>query len=147
MKKDKGANSPPSIPQMALFETEPESPPAAAAKAGAMVAMQPEPELQNPAILAAPTGEKSSKPRRSSKPASKPMPIPKPAVVAHPESQSPPQTAPGRGKASGSSAVPAGDVRLTANIRQDLHLKLKIAAARQRTTIGELIEQWVENLL
>lgn len=36
--------------------------------------------------------------------------------------------------------VPAGDCRLMANIRQDLHLKLKIAAASRRTTIGELLE-------
>jgi hypothetical protein len=41
--------------------------------------------------------------------------------------------------------VPAGDVRLTANIRSDLHLKLKIRAATERTTVGELIEQWVES--
>lgn len=43
-----------------------------------------------------------------------------------------------------SGLVPEGDVRLTANIRGDLHLKLKIRAAQERTTIGELIEQWVE---
>ena len=43
-----------------------------------------------------------------------------------------------------SGLVPAGDVRLTANIRGDLHLQLKIRAARERTTIGELIEGWVE---
>jgi len=42
-----------------------------------------------------------------------------------------------------SGLVPAGDVRLTANIRQDLHLKLKIAAAHRRTTIGEIIEELV----
>ena len=40
--------------------------------------------------------------------------------------------------------VPEGDVRLTANIREELHLKLKIVAATRRTTIGELIEQLVE---
>lgn len=40
--------------------------------------------------------------------------------------------------------VPTGDVRLTANIRADLHLKLKIRAAQERTTAGELIEQWIE---
>jgi hypothetical protein len=40
--------------------------------------------------------------------------------------------------------VPEGDVRLTANIRQDLHLKLKIRAATERTTVGELIEEWIE---
>ena len=43
-----------------------------------------------------------------------------------------------------SGQVPAGDVRLTANIRADLHLALKIRAARERTTIGELVEQWIE---
>ena len=40
-----------------------------------------------------------------------------------------------------SGLVPIGDVRLTANIREDLHLKLKIHAAEQRTTIGEVLEQ------
>ena len=43
-----------------------------------------------------------------------------------------------------SGLVPEGDVRLTANIRGDLHLKLKIRAATERTTVGELIEQWVK---
>lgn len=42
-----------------------------------------------------------------------------------------------------SGLVPEGDVRLTANIRGDLHLKLKIRAAQERTTVGELIEQWI----
>ncbi len=46
-----------------------------------------------------------------------------------------------------SGQVPTGDVRLTANIRGDLHLKLKIAAAQQRTTIGELIEEMVEKYI
>jgi hypothetical protein len=46
-----------------------------------------------------------------------------------------------------SGQVPEGDVRLTANIRDDLHLKLKIAAARRRTTIGELLEELVEKHL
>lgn len=46
-----------------------------------------------------------------------------------------------------SGAVPDGDVRLTANIRQDLHLRLKIEAAHRRTTIGELIEEFVERYL
>jgi hypothetical protein len=44
----------------------------------------------------------------------------------------------------GSGLVPEGDIRLTANIREDLHLRLKIAAARQRTTIGEIIEDLIE---
>jgi len=46
-----------------------------------------------------------------------------------------------------SGKVPAGDVRLSANIDQDIHLKLKIAAARERTTIGELIERLVQDNL
>ena len=44
-----------------------------------------------------------------------------------------------------SGQIPAGDVRLTANIREDLHLKLKIRAAQERTTVGELIERWIES--
>jgi hypothetical protein len=44
-----------------------------------------------------------------------------------------------------SGLVPAGDVRLTANIRGDLHIKLKVRAAQERTTVGELIEQWIES--
>lgn len=40
-----------------------------------------------------------------------------------------------------SGLVPIGDVRLTANIKKDLHLKLKIYAAEQQTTIGEVLEQ------
>jgi hypothetical protein len=46
-----------------------------------------------------------------------------------------------------SGLVPEGDVRLTANIREDLHLKLKIAAATRRTTIGELLEELIESHL
>jgi len=45
---------------------------------------------------------------------------------------------------SKSGQVPAGDVRLTANIRGDLHLRLKIEAAQRRTTIGDLIEELIE---
>lgn len=68
-----------------------------------------------------------------------------------------PAGARGRGKVSDvklpvkakpvSGLVPTGDVRLTANIREDLHLKLKIAAAHRRTTIGELIEELVDRYL
>jgi hypothetical protein len=43
-----------------------------------------------------------------------------------------------------SGLLPTGDVRLTANINSDLHLKLKIRAAQERTTVGELIEQWIK---
>jgi len=39
---------------------------------------------------------------------------------------------------------PDGDVRLTANIWADLHLRLKIEAARRRTNILDLIEELVE---
>lgn len=46
--------------------------------------------------------------------------------------------------AAKSGLVPTGDVRLTANIRADLHMKLKIRAAQERTTVGELVERWIE---
>jgi hypothetical protein len=55
------------------------------------------------------------------------------------------KSASARAKKPKSGLVPVGDVRLTANIRGDLHLQLKIRAAEQRSTIGELIEQWVES--
>jgi hypothetical protein len=42
-----------------------------------------------------------------------------------------------------SGLVPANDVRLTANIKKDLHAKLKHAAVDSRTTVGELIEAMV----
>ena len=40
--------------------------------------------------------------------------------------------------------VPSGDVRLTANIQADLHMRLKMRAVQERTTVGELIEAWVD---
>lgn len=43
--------------------------------------------------------------------------------------------------------VPEGDVRLTANIQGDLHMKLKMKAVQERTTIGELIEELIEKNL
>ena len=46
-----------------------------------------------------------------------------------------------------SGLVPEGDVRLTANIRADLHMKLKMRAVQERTTIGELIEELIEKHL
>lgn len=46
-----------------------------------------------------------------------------------------------------SGLVPEGDVRLTANISEEHHIKLKVAAAQQRTTIGELIEQLIDKSL
>ncbi len=36
---------------------------------------------------------------------------------------------------------PSGDKRLTINIRADIHKKLKVAAAKRETTVGELIEE------
>ena len=81
-------------------------------------------------------------------------PINSDAVLAFAEGAQAAQTVTARGtglsksenapKGQKSGLLPHGDVRLTANIREDLHLKLKIKAAQERTTIGELIEQWVE---
>ena len=47
---------------------------------------------------------------------------------------------------SKSGQVPPGDVRLTANIRGDLHLKLKIEAATRRMSMGEVIEELIDKL-
>ena len=42
-----------------------------------------------------------------------------------------------------SDLVPDGDVRLTANIRQDLHLNLKLKATHECTTFGEILEELI----
>ncbi len=47
---------------------------------------------------------------------------------------------------TGGGLVPDGDIRLTANISKDHHRRLKIAAIERGLTVGELIEQMVENL-
>lgn len=39
---------------------------------------------------------------------------------------------------------PDGDVRLNANIRRELHLRIKIEAARQGKSIGQLIEELID---
>jgi hypothetical protein len=70
----------------------------------------------------------------------------KPARGAHGKTSARP-AATARTVKSAPGPVPEGDVRLTANIREELHLKLKIAAATRRTTIGELIEELVEQYL
>lgn len=44
-----------------------------------------------------------------------------------------------------SGLLPEGDVRLTANINAELHMKLKMRSVQERTTIGELIEEWVKS--
>ena len=43
-----------------------------------------------------------------------------------------------------SGRVPVGDARLTANIRDDLHQRLKIHAAKEKTTIRDLLESMIE---
>jgi predicted HicB family RNase H-like nuclease len=45
-----------------------------------------------------------------------------------------------RGEVS-SRAPRVGDVRLTLNIRKDLHRRLQTEATRRRTTVGEVVEQ------
>lgn len=42
---------------------------------------------------------------------------------------------------------PSGDVRLTVNIRDDIHQRLKIEAVKRRTTVGELLEELVQSHL
>lgn len=50
-----------------------------------------------------------------------------------------PKTVPGQ--------LPAGDVRLTANVRKELHTRLKLKSAQERTSIGEIVEQLLEKYL
>lgn len=66
------------------------------------------------------------------------------------------QSARGRARPSGKEAAgagkrvffaPEGDKRLTINLRQDLHKRLKMLAVERDTTIGEIIEELVERHL
>jgi nanoRNase/pAp phosphatase (c-di-AMP/oligoRNAs hydrolase) len=41
--------------------------------------------------------------------------------------------------------APAGDVRLTINIKQELHRKLKIKAIEENTTVGRMVEAWIQS--
>ena len=43
-----------------------------------------------------------------------------------------------------SGQVPVGDVRLTANIKEQLHIRLKISAAMEQISVGEFIEQLID---
>jgi predicted HicB family RNase H-like nuclease len=43
--------------------------------------------------------------------------------------------------------APAGDKRLTINIKKELHKKLKMAAIENETSVGEIIERLVQNNL
>ena len=92
-----------------------------------------------PPSSAQPTPRPWAKPAAASP--AKPAPRP-PARPAAKKTVPPTATAAPAKKVSG--LVPEGDVRLTANIRQDLHLKLKIASAHRRTTIGEIIEELID---
>jgi hypothetical protein len=46
---------------------------------------------------------------------------------------------------SRSGMLPDGDVRLTANIREELHTRLKIEAAKRRIYIGDLLEELIQD--
>ena len=50
-------------------------------------------------------------------------------------------------KKSRSGLVPKGDTRLAANIRKDLHKRLKHAAIDKNMTVGELVESLIEKHL
>lgn len=50
-------------------------------------------------------------------------------------------------RSDSSGLVPKGDVRLTVNISKEHHKKLKLAAAEKGTTIGELIETFIDKNL
>jgi pyruvate/2-oxoglutarate dehydrogenase complex dihydrolipoamide acyltransferase (E2) component len=102
------------------------------------------PSSAKPAAKPAPARPALAKPAPA-KAASSPAKPAKPAAPARKKTAAPAASAPPTKKISG--LVPTGDVRLTANIRQDLHLKLKIASAHGRTTIGEILEELIENHL
>jgi hypothetical protein len=116
--------------QISLFDlTQPETRQAPAeVTTGELPAREPQKEEKKLPATPQPAAKKPAGRSTQGKVAAKPLPATKTAKAA-----------PG--------PVPEGDVRLTANIREELHLKLKIVAATRRTTIGELIEELVEQYL
>lgn len=48
--------------------------------------------------------------------------------------------------ATAPTAAPGATLRVNANIRPELHRKLKIYAAAQGVSMGDLIEEWIESL-
>lgn len=88
---------------------------------------------EKPLATPAPPPQSEPRPRPTAKPADRPAA----ARGERPEKRAPRKGAQKKVPVKAlSGLVPEGDVRLTANIRQDLHLKLKIASAYRRTTIG-----------
>jgi hypothetical protein len=108
----------------------------------------PPPENPEPGIRTQTAGLKDSGPGKQPATGKAPQRPKEPNKPARRETKRKKAPRPPVGKATEAKAVsglvPEGDVRLTANIRQDLHLRLKIAAAHLRTTIGEIIEELVE---
>lgn len=47
----------------------------------------------------------------------------------------------------GKHTVPTGDQRLTVNLPQDLHLKLKVHTAQTRTNMSDVVVQLVKDYL
>ncbi len=57
-----------------------------------------------------------------------------PRVIAKKSTQkAKPKTVPGQLK--------EGDVKLTANVKEELHIKLKVKAAMERTSISDIVER------
>ena len=50
----------------------------------------------------------------------------------------------GTRKSEWATAAPSGDVRLTINLREALHMKLELRAVKDKTTAGELIKDLFE---
>jgi len=46
-----------------------------------------------------------------------------------------------------SGNIPEGDIRLSSNIDRGIHYRLKMAAVKEHTTIGQLIERLVDENL
>lgn len=131
--------------QMGLFGEEITPPPATAAPAPTAPAREGRPASAAKPADAADQGKKTAgRAQEASRPAKAAAAVKKGAVApAQPVKKRLKSAQVEEGKKI-SGLVPAGDVRLTANIREDLHLKLKIASARRRTTIGEIIEELIE---
>jgi hypothetical protein len=72
------------------------------------------------------------------------------AVLGFAEGRSAPSSSKARNAAAAADVSatsrfpPSGDIRLTVNIRGDLHMRLKMEAVKRRTTVGEILEDLVQ---
>lgn len=86
-----------------------------------------------------------SKPGKNRIKETPPAPVNKPGpALLTPDSATTGTTHPDETRRKRIGKPPQGDIRLSVNISRALHRRLRIEAARRETTVGQMIEAWIE---